>query len=165
MFSIRNTVRQIDVERVRALVAKTGVFSEEEIDIAAELVAQAQLEGEKKSGYSFYFFEQDKKLVGYSCYGRVPLTESSYDLYWLAVDTEFNNKGIAKRLLDLTETAIRADGGTQLYAETSSMDTYKPARFFYQKYGFEECARQTDFYKKGDDKITYVFRLLPKQHH
>lgn len=95
-------------------------------------------------------------MLGYSCFGRVPLTEASYDLYWLVVDTDFQKKGFAKQLLNLTEKAVSAEGGTQLYAETSSMDNYKPARSFYQKVGFSECARQKDFYKKGDDKVTYV---------
>ncbi|TFH12632.1 MAG: N-acetyltransferase, partial [Nitrosomonadales bacterium] len=106
--------------------------------------------------YSFYFIEEGGKMLGYSCFGRIPLTEASYDLYWLVVDTDFQNKGIAKQLLNLTEIAVNSEAGTQLYAETSSMDNYKPARSFYQKAGFSECARQKNFYKKGDDKVTYV---------
>lgn len=153
---IRKTVKLSDVETVRSLVRRTGVFSDEEVSIAAELVAEAALKGEKKSGYSFCFIEEGGKMLGYSCFGRVPLTESSYDLYWLLVGPEFQNKGIARQLLELTEKTVGAEGGTQLYAETSSMDNYKPARTFYQKVGFTECARQTDFYKKGDDKVTYV---------
>lgn len=156
---IRNTVKLSDVETVRSLVSKTGVFNAEEVSIAAELVAEAALKGEKKSGYSFYFIEEGGKMLGYSCFGRVPLTESSYDLYWLVVDPDSQKKGIAKQLLDFTEKTISSHVGTQLYAETSSMDNYKPARAFYQKVGFSECARQKDFYKKGDDKVTYV-RIL-----
>tara|TARA_R110002074_G_scaffold402342_1_gene608153 strand:+ start:96419 stop:98680 length:2262 start_codon:yes stop_codon:yes gene_type:complete len=153
---IRNTVKLSDVETVRSLVSKTGVFNAEEVSIAAELVAEAALKGEKKSGYSFYFIEEGGKMLGYSCFGRIPLTESSYDLYWLVVDADSQKKGIAKQLLDLTEKTISSHGGAQLYAETSSKDNYKPARAFYQKVGFSECARQKDFYKKGDDKVTYV---------
>jgi acetoin utilization deacetylase AcuC-like enzyme/ribosomal protein S18 acetylase RimI-like enzyme len=153
---IRKTVKLSDVETVRSLVRTTGVFNDEEVSIAAELVAEAALKGEKKSGYSFYFIEEGGKMLGYSCFGRVPLTESSYDLYWLVVDPDFQKKGIAKQLLELTEKAVGSEGGTQLYAETSSKDNYKPARGFYQKVGFSECARQKDFYTKGDDKVTYV---------
>lgn len=160
---VRKTVKLSDVETVRTLVRKTGVFSEEEVDIAAELVAEAALKGEKKSGYSFFFIEEDGKILGYSCFGRIPLTEASYDLYWLVVDTDFQNNGIAKELLDLTEKAVSTEKGMQLYAETSSMECYKPARRFYQKVGFSECARQTDFYKKGDDKVTYVLRILSEK--
>ena len=156
---IRKTVKLSDIETVRSLVTKTGVFNEEEVSIAAELVAEAALKGEKKSGYSFYIIEEGGKMLAYSCFGRVPLTEASYDLYWLVVDTDYQKKGLAKQLFNLTEKAVSAQGGTQLYAETSSMDNYKPATAFYQKVGFSECARQKDFYKKGDDKVTYV-RLI-----
>jgi len=153
---IRKKVKLSDIETVRSLVSKTGAFNTEEVGIAAELVAETALKGEKKSGYSFYFIEEGGRILGYSCFGRVPLTESSYDLYWLLVDPDFQNKGIAKQLLELTEKAVASEGGTQLYAETSSKDNYKPARAFYQKVGFSECARQKDFYKKGDDKVTYI---------
>lgn len=156
---IRKTVKLSDVETIRSLVRKTGVFNDEEVSIAAELVAEAALQGEKKSGYTFYFIEEGGNMLGYSCFGRVPLTESSYDLYWLVVDPDVQKKGIAKQLLELTEKAVGAEGGTQLYAETSSKDTYEPARAFYQKVGFSECARQKDFYTKGDDKVTYVQRI------
>ena len=32
----------------------------------------------------------------------------------------------------------------------------QPARSFYHKTGFEECSRQKNFYKDGDDKVTFV---------
>jgi len=156
---IRKSVKLSDVESVRSLVTKTGVFNDEEVSIAAELVAEAALKGENRSGYSFYFIEEAGKMLGYSCFGRVPLTESSYDLYWLLVDPDFQQKGVARQLLELSEKAVAAQGGTQIYAETSSKDSYKPARAFYQKAGFSECARQKNFYQAGDDKVTYVKRI------
>ncbi len=153
---IRRFVKLSDVETIRNLVARSEVFSSEEIGIAAELVAEAALKGEVKSGYSFFFFEEGGKMLAYTCYGRVPLTESSYDLYWLVVDAESRKQGIAKQLFGLTENAIVSAGGRQIYAETSSLDNYMPARAFYNKMGFIECARQKDFYKDGDDKVTFV---------
>lgn len=157
---IRHTVSHEDIEPVRRLVEQTGVFSAEEIDVAAELVAEAAAKGEKESGYSFVFAEEDGALLGYACFGRIPLTESSYDLYWLAVDNGRRKKGIAAHITALCEDRIKKEGGTQVYAETSSREDYTPARSFYLKAGYEECARQKDFYRKGDDKVTYVKFLL-----
>ncbi len=153
---IRRIVKLSDMESIRELVKESGVFSIEEIDIAVELVADAALKGEKKSGYSFVFIEQAGRIIGYACFGRIPLTEDSFDLYWLVVDHQRRNQGIAGQLLALAEDTIKAAGGKQIFAETSSRQDYAPARAFYNKAGFVQCAWQKDFYKAGDDKVTFM---------
>ncbi len=146
-----------DCERVKALVSSTGVFSPSEIEVAGELVCDCLY---KNEDYSFVFARKDKDdLAGYSCYGPVPLTESGYDLYWIAVNPSSSGKGLAKEVLARTEKSIVRAGGTHLYAETSSTPAYEAARRFYLKNGFTEAARLEDFYKKGDAKIIYSKRL------
>lgn len=153
---LRKQVWFSDIETVRSMVAETGVFSTEELDIAGELVAEALQKGEKRSGYSFVFLEEAGRVCGYSCFGRIPLTESSFDLYWLVVDPSFHKRGFASKLLEETEQSIRKIAGTQLLAETSSRADYTPARSFYLRSGFVESSRHVDFYRPGDDKVTYT---------
>lgn len=153
---IRRIVKLSDMDSIRDLVKESGVFSAEEIDIAVELVAEAALKGEKKSGYSFIFIEQGMKIIGYACFGRIPLTENSYDLYWLVVDRQHRKQGFAGQLLVLSEEAIKSAGGKQIFAETSSRQDYAPARAFYEKAGFLQCAWQKNFYSAGDDKVTFM---------
>lgn len=153
--SIRTTVKKTDADQIRSLVKGTGVFNEEEIDIAGELAEEALEQGEEKSGYSFIFREQEGAVIGYTCYGRIPFTEESYDLYWIAVDKTHQKAGLAREVLILTEQAVAKLGGKQLYAETSGTDHYVAARSFYLKNGFEEVARLKNFYKPGDDKVIF----------
>jgi ribosomal protein S18 acetylase RimI-like enzyme len=112
-------------------------------------------EGESASGYSFVFAEDDKGLLGYSCYGRVWLTEFSYDLYWIAVRPDSRGTGLSGKILSCTEEKIRARGGTQLFAETSGTDKYAPARGFYLRNGFVLATTFADFYRPGDDKLVF----------
>jgi acetoin utilization deacetylase AcuC-like enzyme/GNAT superfamily N-acetyltransferase len=153
---IRRIVKLSDVETIRDLVKESGIFSAEEIAIAAELVAEAALKGEKKSGYSFVFLEEAGKILGYACFGRIPLTEDSFDLYWLVMSHRRRNQGFAGQLLALSEEAIKSAGGTQIFAETSSRQDYAPARAFYKKAGFVQCALQKNFYRAEDDKVTFM---------
>ena len=153
---IRSIVKLGDVEAIRNLTEKSGVFSTEEVNVAGELVAEAALKGEKKSGYSFVFLEEAGEIVGYTCFGRIPLTESSYDLYWIVVEKAHQKKGVAAQLLSVTEKVVKTAGGTQLYAETSSRKDYASAHAFYKKSGFTQSSRQKDFYSVEDDKITFV---------
>jgi ribosomal protein S18 acetylase RimI-like enzyme len=148
-----------DIESVRNMVAGTGFFNHDEIEIAAELVAE-RLEKGAESGYDFIFLEIDGVVVAYSCYGRIPLTKNSFDLYWIVTDTVYRNKGLGRKLLLETEREILLDGGITVYAETSSRDQYIPTRKFYESNGYTLKARFEDYYEEGDDLVFYVKRLV-----
>jgi len=150
----RNVVLQDDVEAIHVLVAGSGVFSAEEIDVAVELAEDA-LSHKETSGYHFILAEVAGRLMGYSCFGRIPLTQERYDLYWIVVDGNAQQQGVASGILRKTETAIKEVGGKIVYAETSSRIIYAPAQSFYVKRGFKELARLKDFYSNGDDKLIY----------
>ncbi len=158
----RKEVFETDVEIVRKMVEGTGFFNEEEIGIAAELVTE-RLEKGETSGYEFIFLEMDGRVCAYSCYGRIPLTQSSYDLYWIVTDAAFRNKGLGRMLLAVTEKDVAEQGGTAIYAETSSREQYLPTRKFYEHNGYALKARFEDYYADGDDLVFYVKRLA-RQH-
>src|SRR5690606_21893939 len=80
----RSRPRPSDVAALRRLVAATGVFYREERAVALELLELRLVQG-AKSGYEFLFAERGGELLGYCAFGRVPLTQASYDLYWIAV--------------------------------------------------------------------------------
>ena len=147
-----------DILTIEAMVRATNVFSDEEIRVAAELAESCRDLGEQASGYHFLFAETAGKILGYLCYGRIPFTQCSVDLYWIATHTEHQGQGIAKRLLQAMESRIAP--GT-VYAETSGRSDYAAARAFYLKSGFELCAEFTDFYAPGDNKLVFS-KTLPR---
>jgi len=158
--TFRKTPTHDDSEKVRAIVEATGFFSEEEVEISVELVRESLSRG-IESGYFFLFAEDNKgKLVGYTCYGPVTGTESSFDLYWIVVDNDFQGYGTGKLLNSKTEELVRDMGGTRIYAETSSREQYEPTRAFYRKAGYHETAYLEDFYAPGDGKIIYVKKVV-----
>lgn len=153
--SWRYEVRENDVEAIGELVRKTEAFNEEEIAVAAELAREAYKKGEA-SDYQFVLAEIEGKLAAYTCYGRIPFTDERYDLYWIASNPAYQRAGIAEQVLQKTEEALLARGAKRLYAETSSREVYLPARQFYLKHGFVQVAELEDFYRSGDNKLTYM---------
>lgn len=156
---LRHDVRQQDCENVRVLVERTGFFTRDEVEIAVELV-EAHLSDGPASGYQFVFAELDAALAGYACYGPIPCTAASYDLYWIAVEPKFQRHGVGRMLMDVVESQVAAHGGERIYIDTSGRNQYAPTRAFYERSGFSTEARLKDFYAPGDDRVIYVKSLL-----
>ena len=144
-----------DVVRVRALVASTGFFNPAEVEVAADLVTERLTKG-IRSGYHFVLAERGSALVAYACYGPIEGTQGSFELYWIAVAPEEQGKGLGVQVFTRAEAAMRKSGAKSIYADTSSSDRYAGTRGFYQRMGFHEEARLSDFYAPGDSKIVYV---------
>ena len=153
--SLRRGLTPSDRHRVYEIVRATRFFSAAEEQIAVELVDEATAKGEAGSGYHFLFAERDEAVIGYACYGPIPGTVSSFDLYWIAVDAGAQGAGIGRSLHDAAEAAIQELGGTRLYADTSSKPQYEPTRAFYRRMGYREAARLEDFYAAGDGKVIF----------
>jgi ribosomal protein S18 acetylase RimI-like enzyme len=154
----REEPRLADRRQVGEIVASSGFFSKEEIEVAVELV-QERLNKGIESGYLFLFAEKDRKVAGYSCFGPIPCTEESYDIYWIAVREELRGSGLGAEILERVEEKIRETGGKRIYVETSSREQYKPTRSFYSRCGYRKEATLKNFYSPGDDKVIYL-RIL-----
>ena len=98
-------------------------------------------------------------VAGYVLFGPVPLTEGNYDLYWIAVDPNIQGGGVGRRLMKHVEEQVRQRGGRLLCLETSSQGSYLRTRKFYEQAGYVEESCIRDFYKPGDDRLTYVKRF------
>jgi ribosomal protein S18 acetylase RimI-like enzyme len=153
--ALREDVRPDDCEAVRAIVERTGFFRSDEVAIAVELVEENLSRG-PASGYHFVFADASDIVAGYACYGPIACTASSYDLYWVAVNPQFQRKGIGRMLMAAVESRIAAAGGTRIYIDTSGRAQYAPTRAFYDGHGFRCEARLTDFYAAGDDRLIYL---------
>ena len=155
MITYRTDVRQTDPDFVREIVSSSGFFNKKEIGIAVELVDERLVKG-IESGYYFIFAEIENQTLAYSCFGPIPATQYSYDLYWIAVDKRMRNQGIGKRLMKKTEEIIKKMGGRRIYIETSGRDLYIPTRKFYLSCLYREDVVMEDFYAPGDAKYIYV---------
>jgi len=152
---VRARVRATDRQWVERVLQATGMFRDDEIEIAGDLVDERIADG-KGSGYHFLFLETVGETLGYSCFGPIPLTLGSWDLYWIAVDPRRQGTGLGRRLLRDTEEEAAAHGARKLFVDTSGRAQYLPTRSFYEGCGYSEAARLIDFYAPGDDKVIYV---------
>jgi len=127
--------------------------------VVAEEVLDNYLHDSIRSGYHVFVAEIDSLVVGYICYGPTPLTEGTWDIYWLAVAPNQQSQGIGKSLLTFAEGNIKETTGKIAIVETSSKPEYEATERFYRTQGYELVCRIPDFYAPGDDKLIFLKRL------
>ena len=137
--------------RVEEIVTATGVFSDDEVTVAVELLDEAD--------YEFLGAFEGEQLVGYACFGATPSTDRTYDLYWIAVHPDAQRAGAGAALTMEVERELQRRGARLLVVETSSRSDYEPTRRFYGKRQYTEAARLRDFYAPGDDRLVLTKRL------
>lgn len=155
---IRKLVKQ-DRDVLKKILVDTNHFNEEEIKVALELI-DLYLNDENQKDYIIYVYEDSGSAAGYICYGRRPLTEGTYDLYWIAVDPNIHGKGIGSKLVEHMESDVKKLYGYLILIETSGKAEYEGERRFYEKNGYGVQTVIKDFYRAGDD--LYVYRKYLK---
>jgi ribosomal protein S18 acetylase RimI-like enzyme len=109
--------------------------------------------------YQILVAAREGKVVGYCCYGPTPMTEGTFDLYWIASDPQVRGQGVGAALVSAMEGDLRRRKGRLIRVETSAMEAYGPTRGFYAAMQYKEEARFRDFYKPGEDLIILAKRL------
>jgi len=150
----------LDGQDVVNVAASTPLFTAEEVGTVREIWQEYIQQDDEEDPYLFLAAYHDGQLVGFSCFGHRSLTQSTYLLYWIAVDNSLRNMGIGRRLLKATEEAVMRIGGTQIVIETSDDPSYEPTRKFYSRLGYTEAGAIPDFYKAGDGLVVYFKHLI-----
>lgn len=139
--------------RLEQLTRRTGLFREEEVATAVELLDES-LAGD--DDYQFVGAFEDDQLVGYACWGATPGTMATSDLYWIVVDRARQGAGVGSQLLTEVERRLTADGRRLVIVETSSRADYEPTRGFYEARGYARTATIPGYYEPGDDLVIYT---------
>lgn len=94
--------------------------------------------------------------VGYACFGQTPMTEATYDLYWLVIGAAARGRGLGQALMAATEEHLRGRGARTIRVETSSLEGQGGACRFYAKSGYRRVGEIPDFYRAGDDLVIFA---------
>jgi len=151
-------LRRDDIPRLEEILVATAAFTDAEVAVAVELL-ETVVNDPRQQDYEVAVADIGDHVAGYVLFGPVPLTEGNYDLYWIAVDPDTQGSGVGRRLMKHVEDQVRQRGARLLCLETSSQGGYLRTRTFYEQAGYTEESCIRDFYKPGDDRLTYVKRF------
>ena len=147
-----------DKSAVMRILKNTPEFTPPEVILADEVI-DSYLFNPTQSGYFILVAELESSIVGYICYGPTPVTEGTWDFYWLAVAHDIQGQGIGRKLMEAAEEKVKQAKGRLIVLETSSKPGYEKTNRFYLRLGYKEAARIKDFYMVGDDQIIYEKRF------
>jgi ribosomal protein S18 acetylase RimI-like enzyme len=153
--TIRRELSITDRSPLYHLLTGTGFFNPEELEVAMELVDDRLALGDD-SHYRFLVAESGDTVAGYACWGPIPGTTESADLYWIAVDPAHQGLGVGRALLAEAESWMASAGRPRVYLETAGRAQYAPTRAFYLACGYHVAAELEDFYAPGDARVTFL---------
>ena len=148
-----------DEEAVMRILRNTPEFKPFEVVVAGELIDD-YLE-DPASDYYHLVAESGSEVLGYICYGPTPLTEGTWDVYWMAVDHDRQGQGIGGRLLETAEAKMSVAKARIIIIETSTIPSYEKTQRFYLSHNYEIIATIPDFYAPGDGKLILQKRFQP----
>jgi ribosomal protein S18 acetylase RimI-like enzyme len=140
------------------MLQDTPEFKLPEVAVAEEVIDSYLNDPQS---YRVLVAEDDAGIAGYVCYGLTPLTESTWDIYWLAVSRQRRGRGIGSALMTAAEGGIKKARGRLVIIETSAKPEYEKTRQFYCRHNYDFVCQIADFYAPGDDKIILQKRLEP----
>jgi ribosomal protein S18 acetylase RimI-like enzyme len=143
-----------DRSPIERMVRATEVFIEEEVAVAMELVDTA-LGNPAQTDYEFFVHDDGGTAQGYACIGRTPMTDATWDMYWIVVDPTVHGRGVGRALNAHCEAYVQEHGGRLLVVETSSKPSYDRTRKFYEDAAYVKLAEITNYYRLNDDLVIY----------
>jgi ribosomal protein S18 acetylase RimI-like enzyme len=156
-----HTLKPSDMPQLALLLKQleqAGFFSADEVECALELL-QIVLDQPQQRDYLVLVAEHEGKVAGYILYGPVPLTQGTFDIYWIATDPSVHGAGYGRQLMEAAEKDMHQRGARMICLETSSKGSYARTRSFYDNAGYVQESVIADFYLPGDSRVTYIKRF------
>ncbi len=122
-----------------------------------QIVEQAPIDSLTGKNHRYWYVEDSGEIIG-----ALGIRENKYgsggyemDSDYVAVHKDYRGHGIASQLLDRAEEFVKNNSGRYIHVLTCDIDSYKPARAFYEKNGFRKVAEIPNYYVPGEGRIDY----------
>lgn len=151
-----------DRPALASLLAQTPEFTGDEADVALEIADEFAAKGPETT-YVAWVAEDEAsgELLGYVSFGPTPMTESTWDLYWIVIGAGARGRGLGRLLHDAAVAEMGARGGRRVRVETSTREGYGATLAYYDRLGYARVGLIADFYSPGDDLVTQLLPINP----
>lgn len=123
-----------------------------------EMIRQEVLRSiENKDNHQYWYVEDGKTIVGALGVKENSYRSGGYEMSedYVGVHVSHRRKGIGTSLLRTMEDFVKKLEGRYILIETCDTESYKPARLFYEKHGYNKVGAIPDYYVAGEGRIDY----------
>lgn len=152
-------LKPADAPQIEKMLARIKEFHPDDQTLAMELIRIAMDQPDQRDYEFLVAVDEQNRTIGYACFGPTPITDGTFDLYWIAVDPDYAGQGVGTRLLQAVEQNLVERNARLVVIETSSDPIYDLTRKFYVKNGYQLAESIKDFFRDGEDRVTYTRRL------
>lgn len=127
-----------------------------------EFVMRAPLDSLNNDKCCYWYVEDENgKVIAALGVRENKLGSGGYEMDedYIAVHKNYRNKGLAKKLLLEMERFVQKNKGRYIHVLTCDIESYFPARKFYEKHGYNKVAEIPNYYVKNEGRIDYFKEL------
>ncbi len=146
---------EADIDAILALTESTGYFKPLELEALAGVLADYFAET-RDAGHRAFVWDEAGRVLGYVYHAPEEMTDNTWCLWWIAVASDQQGRGLGAKLLSFAEDDIRAHGGRLIVVETADTPLYEPTRQVYLKRGYTAAGTVPHYYADDDGKAIFT---------
>lgn len=143
-----------DIDSLKTVLDSSNLFPSELLD---DMILNYL--SDPKSQEIWFTCTQDEKPISLGYCAPEKLTDGTYNLLAIAVNSDMQGKGIGSKMMEYIEKILLEEKARILIVDTSSDDSFTLTRKFYEKIGYTKEATIRDFWREGEDKVTFYKKL------
>ncbi|MEX0896260.1 MAG: GNAT family N-acetyltransferase [Patescibacteria group bacterium] len=156
-FKIQILQDEQTAERVGEFLTSKAAFDQTWAPEEKALVMEAPLDSLKNDHHRYWYVEVEGNIIA-----AMGVRENKYgsggyvmDEDYLAVHRDYRQQGIANAMLAEVEKFVKEVGGRYIHVLSCDIDSYAPARTFYERNGYKKVAEIPDYYVEGEGRIDF----------
>lgn len=161
MFDVKILQDKNTAIKVGDFLTSSDAFEQTWAPNEKQMVEQAPVDSLTGTNHRYWYVEINGKIVG-----ALGVRENKYgsggyemDSDYMAVHKNYRDRGMASQLLKKAEEFVKENEGRYIHVLTCDIESYKPARFFYEKNGYRKVAEIPNYYISGEGRIDYFKEL------
>jgi len=126
-----------------------------------QIVIDSVIESLDSDHHQYWYIEDNGEVIA-----AMGIRENKYgsggyemDEDYFSVHKDYRHQGLASKLLSEVERFVAENSGRYIHALSCDIDSYAPARAFYQKHGYKQVSHLPNYYVAGEGRIDFFKEL------
>lgn len=161
MFQIRVLRNESVAKKISDFLTGKNAFEQTWAPNEKKIVVEAVKESIGKKKHRYWYIEDKGQIIVAMGVRENKYGSGGYEMDedYLAVHTDYRNRGLATALINEVERFVKKNKGRYIHVLTCDIRSYEAARNFYEKMGYIKVAEIPDYYVKGEGRIDYFKKI------